>query len=701
MMAAALPQNEPARLALLESLKVLDTAPDAVLYGLVRCTAQMLGYPLAMVSLVDVHRQWFMARHGVTVSETPREHAFCAHAILSTDLFEVPDTHADPRFADNPMVLGEPHVRSYAGMPLSIHGLQLGTLCVVDEHPRSLTPAQVGMLSDLAHAVSAWFESRQAHLQLQDERLRSDERLALLSKLAEQTPGMLFQYRVDASGQGGFSYVSAQAREMFGLAPEALLGDLHVLLELVHPDDRAELRRALQQAAQDQAPWHRDFRVVLPGAVGACWRAARASPSRMPDGEVLWHGFVADVTDQVEVEQLRRDKLAAERASAEKSQFLARVSHELRTPLNAMMGFTQLMQIDRQDPLTPRQSERVDHAHRSAKMLLGLINDVLDLSRIEQGAHEFVIGPVDAEAVARSCLAMLTQVAQEAGVHTELKRLDPDALACVAADCRALEQVMLNLLSNGIKYNRRGGRLSVLISGDAREVQVSVCDQGQGLDSGQQARLFQPFNRLGAEHGPVEGSGLGLVISRQLVEAMSGRISVLSTPGQGSTFTVTLPRHSGQAMQLEDVLPPLPAKTVDVDRQITLLYIEDEPLNALLVEEALRLRPNWRLLHALDGRSGLALAKARRPTLVLTDINLPGMSGLEVVKAIRADPSIQHTVCIALSANAMGQQVDEAMRAGFDDYWTKPLDVCGLPERIDTWLARITIDSGFAELAEH
>ncbi|WP_439535642.1 ATP-binding protein [Methyloversatilis sp.] len=683
--------EEQRRLQLLDELAVLDTPPDPVLDGLVRCASSLLGYPIALVSLVDEHRQWFKARHGLAAAGTPREVAFCAHAILGNSLFEVPDATTDPRFAANPLVTGEPHVRAYAGMPLTVAGQNIGMLCLIDHQPRQLEPGQAALLADLAHAVSHWFESRREHLELQAERARSAERLALLENLAEQAPGMLFQYRVDAQGAARFSYVSPQVRELFALEPDAVRDDVRPFLQRAHPDDREGLRAALAAAAARTVPWRHEFRIELADG-GLAWRSARATPVSQGDGTILWHGFIADITEQVEVEQLRRGKQAAEQASREKSAFLSRVSHELRTPLNAMLGFTQLLQIDTDEPLSPRQQERVGHAHRAAQLLLGLINDVLDVSRIEQGARQLALQPLAVHELVSGCLPMVAQMAAQAGVLLAFSAADDGPALVAEGDPRAVEQVLLNLLSNGVKYNRRGGTLAVALCADPGWIWIEVRDEGPGLDAAQCARLFQPFERLGAEHTQVEGSGLGLVISRQLVEAMGGEITVASVPGQGSQFTVRLRRV--------DALPPATVAvgtprttTVEspVDRDedgVTVLYIEDDPINALLVQEALHSRPHWRLFHAADGRSGLALAQALQPTIVLTDINLPGLSGQAVVQALRRDPAIRRTVCIALSADAMDEQIVDAMHAGFDDYWTKPLDVRALPQRIEAWLDR-------------
>ncbi|HEX7383714.1 MAG TPA: ATP-binding protein, partial [Burkholderiaceae bacterium] len=262
-------------------------------------------------------------------------------------------------------------------------------------------------------------------------------------------------------------------------------------------------------------------------------------------------GTCRDVTEQAAAEQLRRDKESAERANRAKTEFLSRVSHELRTPLNSILGFAQLMALDAQQPLPAGQRRRLDNVQQAGRHLLGLINDVLELTRIEQAEAALECGPVDALAALRACLATLEPLALEAAVG--VAPLPPaGAGAWVSADARALQQVLMNLLSNAIKYNRRGGTVTLTLDAragaDGPRVEIGVHDDGPGLSQAQQAALFQPFNRLGAERGAEEGTGLGLVLSRHLVDLMGGQLLVDSRPGAGSTFTVSLPQAPATAV---------------------------------------------------------------------------------------------------------------------------------------------------------
>ena len=252
----------------------------------------------------------------------------------------------------------------------------------------------------------------------------------------------------------------------------------------------------------------------------------------------------------------------------------------------------------------------------------------------------------------------------------------PPAGPCwVRADRRGLDQILMNLLSNAIKYNRSGGRVGVALRAEGAQVRLAISDQGTGLTAEQQARLFQHFERLGAEASPIEGTGLGLVISLDLARAMGAELRVSSETGTGSTFTLTLPAAAAPSIAEAADAPAAAPPQALAAAQREVLYIEDERLNVILMEEVFRTRPEWTLAVAEDGAEGLAMARAHRPNLVLIDMNLPDTSGLALIRVLRADPATRGLRCIALSADAMREQIDAALAAGFDEYWTKPIDV--------------------------
>jgi PAS domain S-box-containing protein len=468
--------------------------------------------------------------------------------------------------------------------------------------------------------------------------------------------------------------------------PHAPLG-LEAWLAMIHEDDRAGARFGLERARHPGG--HTEGRVRVTGGDGMQRHMELAADARVDaHGRVTaLLGTCRDVSEHIAHERLRRDKDAAERANHAKSQFLSRVSHELRTPLNSIIGFAQLMALDPRAPLPPEQRQRLAGVQRAGGHLLELIDEVLDLTRIERQDFHLPLQPVDLTDAVAGCLRVLQPLAE----RHQVALAEPAAAPCwVQADGRALEQVVMNLLSNAIKYNRPGGRVQLRLAEDATHVKLSVVDQGQGLDAAQQSQLFQPFNRLGAERSRVEGTGLGLVIARELTLAMEGRLEVHSEPGRGSSFTVVLWTSDAPALAAApDIEPtaPMPLHPGLPQAQRTVLYIEDEPLNVLLMEEVFRLRPAWRLEVATDGTQGLQRARPLQPDLLLIDMNLPDMGGLQVIQRLRGDAATAGLRCIAFSADAMREQIDAAMAAGFDDYWTKPIDVARVLELLGQTLA--------------
>lgn len=448
-------------------------------------------------------------------------------------------------------------------------------------------------------------------------------------------------------------------------------------LAAIHPSDRYAVQARMEHALATGGMLEARYRQQRPDGSEAMleiFARCTLDEAQRPVGMV---GTCRDVTQQAAHEQLRHDKEAAERASRAKSEFLSRVSHELRTPLNGILGFAQLMAIDRVHPLAPDQARRLDSVMRAGRHLLELINDMLNLARIEQEDFSLDRTPVNLAATLQTCFTLIQPMADSAGVRLAAP---PRRAHWALADPRAVEQVLLNLLSNAIKYNRPAGMVKVALSRGDEHMFVAVTDEGGGLSEAQQARLFQPFNRLGAEQRRVEGTGLGLVIARQLAASMGGELKVASRPGKGSTFTLSLPAGTAPTggRHRADPLDPPPPEPPSAHRQV--LYVEDEPLNVLLMQEVFKSRPQWVLHIATDGQSGLAAARAQHHDLLLIDMNLPDMSGLELIRALRADPRTSGLQCIALSADAMQTQIDAALAAGFDGYWTKPINVASMLE---------------------
>ena len=384
--------------------------------------------------------------------------------------------------------------------------------------------------------------------------------------------------------------------------------------------------------------------------------------------------------------ELENAKFAAEKANLAKSDFLSSMSHELRSPLNAILGFAQLMDSGAPPP-TPGQKESIDQILQSGWYLLELINEILDLSLIESGKLSLSLESMSLTEVLADCHAMIEPQAQKSGIRMQFPQFDSPCF--VKADRTRVKQVLVNLLSNAIKYNRVGGIVEITCRATAPErTRVSFHDTGEGLTAEKLAQLFQPFNRLGQESGAEEGTGIGLVVSKRLVELMGGEIGVESTVGVGSEFWIEL--NTANASELvrdaDKSAIGAPAQTQPGTQLHTLLCVEDNPANLLLIEKLIARRPDIRLLSARDGNRGIEIARASKPDVILMDINLPGISGIVALRILAQDPATAAIPVIALSANAMPHDVEKGLEAGFFRYLTKPIRVDEFMETLDVAL---------------
>ncbi len=413
------------------------------------------------------------------------------------------------------------------------------------------------------------------------------------------------------------------------------------------------------------------------------WANVAFTAIRDQDGNLRGYAkLTRDMTERKRLDQalyeknteLENAKLLAEKANLAKSIFLSRMSHELRTPLNAILGFAQLLEIGSPLP-TASQFSRLHQIVKAGWYLLELINEILDLAVIESGNLSLSREPVSLAEVMRECQAMVESQAQKHAIHMNFMPFDTRWFA--NADRTRIKQVLINLLSNAIKYNRERGSVVVecTISSSDR-IQISIKDSGEGLPPEKLLQLFQPFNRLGQENGNEEGTGIGLVVTKQLVELMGGTISVKSIVGVGSEFFLELNRDEMPQLASADALSveqTVPASVLRLSR--TLLYVEDNPANLMLVEQIIEGYPDVRMLSAADALKGIALARAHLPDVILMDINLPGMSGLEALKILLNNPITMHIPVIALSANAMLHDIEKGIEAGFFRYLTKPIKI--------------------------
>ena len=382
-----------------------------------------------------------------------------------------------------------------------------------------------------------------------------------------------------------------------------------------------------------------------------------------------------------------RASQVAEKASQAKSAFLSSMSHELRTPLNAILGFAQMLEIGT-PPLTLLQKRNVDQILKAGWYLLELINEVLDLSMIESGKVTLSREPVALADLLLECRAMIEPQAQKRGISLQFPRLERGSF--VSADRTRFKQVLLNLLLNAIKYNRPNGSVVVECALTRPDIlRIGVRDTGFGMAPEQMAHLFQPFNRLGKETGVEEGTGIGLVVTKRLVELMGGSIGVESTVAVGSLFWVELHVSSAPQFAMREVhLPARIEAPAPIDAALrTLLYVEDNPANLELVEQLVAMRTDVRLISATDGSVGVEFARSLQPDVILMDINLPGISGIQALQILQGDQSTKHIPVIALSANAMASDIEQGLQLGFFHYLTKPIRVRDFMHTLDAALA--------------
>jgi PAS domain S-box-containing protein len=549
------------------------------------------------------------------------------------------------------------------------------------------------------------FVRRSARLQAHTEHALARREQSLQRLLDSAAEGLHERVKMQAALRAGemrvMQLVDAVSEGVITIDADERVVFLNRAAETIFGVRAADARRSrIQRFIVSQLPSR--FDIVPAGVVELSGVAAdgrefpiEASLSRL-DTETgpLLTIVLRDATEQHAVREERRAREALEAANRAKTEFLSRMSHELRTPLNAVLGFSHLLRVDPLQPPTLDQLERIQHIENAGAHLLALVNDVLDLSRVESGQMLVAHDPVSLAPVVAESFGMVAALAAERSVELLVDSGDdavgppPDKASAAARDGPWVvgdpvrwRQVIVNLLSNAVKYNHQGGQVTLSYRVDTDVCTVRVADTGVGIAADQLERLFEPFNRLGAEKSGVEGTGIGLVLSRRLTELMGGTLRIDSEVGHGTTATLTLQRtRRPPPAPHTDAAPRAHAP---VGAPIDVLYAEDDPVNAELVRQVLRLRPGVTLRVADCGARALAMARERVPDLMLVDMNLGDMTGLQLTRRLREDPALRHVRLAALSADALPQQIAETMANGFERYLTKPVNFLELLRLVD------------------
>ena len=507
--------------------------------------------------------------------------------------------------------------------------------------------------------------------------IQSEERLERSQKFANIGT---WDWNIETGGL----FWSDQIWPLFGYTKEVTETTYDNFMSAIHPEDRELVSSAVSNCVDIGSSYNIEHRVVWPdGSVH--WLHESGDVVRNKHNKPLHMlGVVQDITTRKVAEQaLIVAREEAETANQAKSQFLSSMSHELRTPMNAIMGFGQLLNMELGNPLDESQRENVSEILKASNHLLELINEVLDLAKIEAGRIDLSIENVLVGDVISESLQLILPLAQKLGISIKLIRdnneITMDDLSrdqrVVRADFTRMKQVIINLLSNAVKYNSENGNISLTFNKmENNFIRISISDTGQGLSQEQQEKLFTAFNRLGAENTDIEGTGIGLVITQNIIKLMGGEIGVESELGQGCTFWFELPSGMDNTHSVTEIEQNINIG-ITIEDARSVLYIEDNPANLRLVTQLLGRIPNVEMRTAHEPVLGLELAKEYIPDLILLDINLPGMDGFEVFRRLREEDSTKHIPIFAISANAMPNDIEKGLEAGFDDYITKPINI--------------------------
>ncbi|MFC1491860.1 response regulator [Nitrospinota bacterium] len=604
-----IPENETERLEALDSYEVLDTPPESPFDDLTKLAAHILDVPISLVSLIDTDRQWFKSRYGLEAPETPRDLSFCGHVVADGRSLVVPDSRRDVRFSDNPLVTGDPQVIFYAGAPLiTAEGYVLGTLCAIDNHPRSLPPEKMKLLNALARQVMSQLELRRQLIDQKkmEERIRNSEEKyrAVLDTAADGI--------ISIDNRGTVEALNQTARKMFGFQEEEVIGqNVKMLMPApFHGEHDGYIRNYLDTGEKKIIGIGRE--VVGLRKDGTTFPMELAVSEVRQGERIIFTGIIRDITERHEIERM-------------KNEFVSVVSHEIRTPLTSLRGSLGLLAGGMAGELSPEGKELLDIAVNNSDRLIRLINDILDLEKIESGKMDLEISPSPVEDLVTRAVAEMQGSATEKGISIENEVEPAEALA----DGDTIVQVLTNLLSNAIKFSESGGRVTVKAGRIGDCVEVSVVDRGRGIPPDAIKSIFDRFEQVDSSDSRDKGgTGLGLAICKAIIEQHGGQIRVESEWGKGSTFIFSLPVMTPVSNRIH-ASPPQPSQN-----RFPVLICDDDP-DFVRLMELLMEKEGYSTVATYSGEEALDYLRENKVSAVILDIVLPKMSGLEVLNEIK------------------------------------------------------------------
>ena len=596
------------------------------------------------------------------------------------------DVANDPRASGIPK--GHPALNSFLGMPIKKKG-KLIAMVGIANRKQGFSQELVDALDPILQSISSFFSTLQIRAK---NKLENKEKISLIQnfqKFSDLVPGMFYQYLIKPDGTASFPYASKGIEKIYKITPEELIQDVSILVNIIHPEDLADVIESIIQSSNSIEPWSKEYRVIDGNAEsGIRWLFGRANPEKESDGSILWHGFVTDITDQKKFElDLLQSKLDAEKANQTKTLFLANVSHEIRTPLNGILGFTDLL---KETWLTYTQREFLHNIQISSETLLAIINDLIDISKIDTRQIKLTKDSVNLRKLLQNLINTLGLQAKEKDIEIHCI-VDHDTPELIQTDYVRLNQVITNLLTNAIKFTE-SGRISISVSKNKYTLVFKITDTGIGIPKDEIQNIAEPFYQVDSSSTKkYKGTGLGLSICKSILEQMNSSLKILSDVGKGTTVSFEL--NIDNLNKNFNIDPNLNLKISNnlkepKKTQIKVLIVEDNELNLIFVKRSIfKFFPLSKVFEANNGKIAVEIFQKEKLDLILMDIQMPVMDGYKATQEIRAlEGNGSHVPIIALTAGAQDGDREKGLAVGMDEYLTKPIHINALQKVIHNYV---------------